>query len=580
MESIHCAFLSIIYPHAVLAADGFMIVEYRSKDSQLHDSIRVDLFKASGRNLPHEKNGFYTLYGEWVYNKNHSNYVFQVDSFDIYVPPEKGQILKFLSSVDSVGKENAEKIFATFGLKSMEVLAKKPELLIKVKNISERDQKMIITYFQKRLSIGQVAEFLSSYNLPRSKAAQVYETLGHDTVFLIDDNPFHLTMAAGISFKDVDKVAREKSVALASDLRAESAVYYALQIDGKQGHVCSEPKYIAKATYKLLNDNLGVEVISLPSLHKTINQMITDRKISYCFGDIYLNQLYEAESGTARIVAGLTKQPLFTVADDSEHHINTISEKYGITLCDRQRQAIMTSLSSGLSIITGGPGTGKTTILKILLDVYLTAQHKPEEVALCAPTGRAARRMTKATGHTAETVHKRLGLTVDGDMAEAPLAGIKLMIVDEASMLDIDLTYKIFSSLPDGAQLVLVGDFQQLPSVGPGDVLRDLINHNSVPTVRLDTIYRQKKTSSIISNADKIANGDIHLQLNNEFQFIETKSAFQTADEILKQYQQEIANLNQDEVQILCPVWESEKGVGVKTLNRHIQDAVNPANGE
>lgn len=580
MESIHCALSNVIYPSAVSTSDGFMIAEYHSRDSRLHDSIRGNFFKASGHNLPHEIGDFYTLFGEWVYNKKHCNYVLQVDSFDPYVPPEKGQIIKHLSTLSAVGKDNSEKIFATFGLKSMEVLEKKPELLIKVKSITDEDQKTIITYFQKRLSIEQVAKFLLGYNLPRSKATQVYEALGDDAVFLIENNPFHLTKAAGISFQDVDKVAREKSVALTSELRAESAVLYALQMDGKQGNVCSDPKHIASAAYKLLNDKLGEEVIPLSILHKTINRMITNQKISYCFGDLYLNRLYEAESGAARIISSLINQPSPAVISDSEWHINTASAKYDIILCNRQREAITTSLNSGFSIITGGPGTGKTTILKILLDVYLAMQHKPEEIVLCAPTGRAARRMTRATGHAAETVHKRLGLTVDGDMAESPLAGIKLVVVDEASMLDIDLTYKIFSCLPEGAQLVLVGDYQQLPSVGPGDVLRDLINHNSVPIVRLDTIYRQKKNSSIISNAEKIANGDIHLQLNNEFQFIETKSVSQTADEILKQYRQEIAKLNQDEVQILCPVWESEKGVGVKTLNRHIQDAVNPANGE
>lgn len=581
MESIHCAFSSVIYPSVISAAsDGFMIAEYRSRESQLHDSIRGNFFKASGRNLPHESRDFYTLYGEWVYNKKHSNYVLQVDSFDPYVPPEKGQILKHLSSLDAVGRQNAERIYATFGLKSMEVLGKKPELIVKVKGIAIEEQKIIITYFQKRLSIGQVAEFLSGYNLPRSKAAQVYEALGDDAVFLIKDNPYHLTKAAGISFQDVDKVAREKSVALTSELRAESAVLYALQVDGKQGNVCSDPKQIALAAYKLLNDNLEEEVIPLPILHNMINRMITNQKISYCFGDLYLNRLYEAESGTARIVSNLTNRPALTVFGNSEQHINTATAKHGITLCDQQQKAITTSLSSGFSIITGGPGTGKTTILKILLDVYLSMQHKPEEIALCAPTGRAARRMTKATGYAAETVHKRLGLTVEGDMAEAPLSGIKLVVVDEASMLDIDLTYKILSSLPKEAQLVLVGDYQQLPSVGPGDVLRDLINHNSVPVVRLDTIYRQKKNSVIVTNADKIANGYTNLQINDEFQFIETRGVSQTSDAILKQYRQEISKLNQDEVQILCPVWESEKGVGVKTLNRHIQEAVNPANGE
>lgn len=581
MESIHCAFSNVIYPSAASASsDGFMIAEYRSRDSRLHDSILGDFFKASGRNLPHESGNFYTLYGEWVYNKKHSNYVLQVDSFDPYIPQEKGQIIKYLSSLGDVGKDNAEKIFSTFGLKSMEVLEKKPELLIKVKNINKEDLKNIITYFQKRLSVGQVAEFLLGYNLPRSKATQVYEALGDDAVFLIEDNPFHLTKTTGISFQDVDKVAREKSVALTSELRTESAVLYALQMDGKQGNVCSEPKPIASAVYKLLNDKLIKEAIPLPILHKTINRMITDRKISYCFGDLYLNRLYEAELGTARIVSKLTSQSSPEVIGGSEKHINTASAKHGIILCDQQRMAITTSLSSGFSIITGGPGTGKTTILKILLDVYLALQHKPEEIALCAPTGRAARRMTRATGYAAETVHKCLGLTVDGDMSESPLSGVKLVVVDEASMLDIDLTYKIFSSLPEGAQLVLVGDYQQLPSVGPGDVLRDLINHSSVPVVRLDTIYRQKKDSLIVANADKIANGDTELQLNNEFQFIETKSVSQTTDEILKQYQQEITKLNQDEVQILCPVWESEKGVGVKSLNRQIQDAVNPAGGE
>lgn len=579
MAKIKCRHVKTLYPGN--GTGGIMIAEYQAYDGEnLHESLHGRLFKAKGHELP--TSGAFTLEGSWTYDAKYQNYYLKTRSAEPYVAPNKAAIIEYLSTIPEVGVDNAEKIFNVFGLKTIDSIQENPALLCKVRNIGADQLKKIIQHFHSARIIHELTALLTDYELSKQDIRNIYEEFQENAIQTIKDNPFHLTKVRGVSYRTIDSTARRNKIALDSTPRVESAVICALEDDGRNGHVFSEPAKLASAVFKLLNDGLP-NSISMNRIMDTVNRMVSQKRITYKRG-IYLNERYQAEDTSAQIIYRmLSCRPTdIYPRNELDHLIKKSCDSYRIELADMQKQALKTSLTSNISIITGGPGTGKTTVLNIFVDCLLRTGLKAEQFALCAPTGRAARRMKEATGAAACTVHKLLGLGEEGagiNCRELPQE-LQFVIIDEASMIDMDMLYHVLSALGQKTRLILVGDMDQLPSVGPGNVLRELITSGKIPVTKLDVVYRQAANSLITVNSPKIASGQTDLKFGDSFVFLQTVNAEDTTRQILQQYQSAVSEMGADEVQILCPVWKNDYGPGVLTLNHDIQNLVNPSRGE
>jgi len=442
--------------------------------------------------------------GQWIHHKQHG-YQFKADTITCIVPTTAKGIEKYLSGgmIKGIGKVTAARLVAAFGDQTLEIIEKESKRLEEVEGIGRHRRQMIKDSWIAQKGSRDVMIFLQGHGVGSGQAVRIFKQYGTNAIAMITENPYRLCADIwGIGFKTADKIALDLGVPKESELRARAGIIYVLQTMSDEGHCfCSEPELILYAADLL---SIPAEIITA-ALHHEIKagELLKD-------GDrIYLPPLHEAEVFTAEKLKRLQNCPSGFKPIAVEKAIPWAAEQMKIDFAPMQTEALKTAMTEKVSIITGGPGVGKTTIIKALVEVFTK---RGLTVFMAAPTGRAAKRMSEATGHEASTIHRLLKYQPRTRSFEFgpdnPLEG-DVFILDEVSMVDISLMKFFLGALPNDGILILVGDSDQLPSVGPGNVLRDMIGSGAIPFKKLETIFRQEKGGWIVRNAHRVNAGEM-----------------------------------------------------------------------
>ncbi len=522
-----------------------------------------------------------TLSGSW---SSHPSYgeQFKAETFQRKLPTGKRAILEYLccGAVKGVGPALAAAIVGAFGDDTLEVLTDRPDRLSEVKGISPKKAREIGDEFRKRTAVRLLMEFLTENGLTPVYALKLYKCYGPDALTAVRANPYLLTHEYfGADFFEADKLAESLGFDDDSPERVEAAVIFELRHNLNNGHSFLPREKLADATAKLISidaDTVFEAIDMLCETGETVRESIAGQDA------IYLSQVYEAETYTAKRLLEMSGQA-YDVYGRASELIKTIEKRQGITYAENQREAVMAAAENGVVVITGGPGTGKTTSLLGIISLF---DRMGLETVLAAPTGRAAKRMSEITGREAMTIHRLLGAgsamgsyDLSFSRSEDDPLEADAVIVDETSMVDILLMRSLLSALRPGCRLVLTGDADQLPSVGPGNVFSDIIRSGAAPVIRLTEIFRQARESAIVRSAHEINGGVIPAPKpeDRDFFFLRRPSKERTAETIVELTSKRLPEkmgITPDQIQVLSP---SRKGeCGTENLNKLLQAAVNP----
>lgn len=532
-------------------------------------------FKAAGRQLPDTEGLLAELDGEW--KENRYGWQMQVSTFRTFLPKTREGIVGYLSSglVKGLGPVTAERIVERFGEDTFRVMEQEPDRLLDIRGITPAKLEEIRSTFLESSRVRELMAYLAPYGVSANRVRKIQETFGEKAVDILKENPYRLTEVAGMGFLTVDPVARKmEGLQADSIVRLQAVLEHVLKQAALSGHLYLQAGEAVQQAGILLGR------LQTPVEEKKIrdagNRMVKEGRLKAFDGGIYLKKNYRDEAVAAKETVRLLE------ADIPQADVREVLEKAqkldGICLGEKQKEAVLNTFKSPVSIITGGPGRGKTTVLRTILRIFKMTCPQ-EDVLLTAPTGRAARRMAESTGYAAMTLHRALGLTDEGEEPEdTGMIGESLVIVDEMTMVDMFLAARLLERIPEGSRVVLVGDVDQLPSVGPGNVFRELIACKKIPVTVLDVSYRQKDNQLLLENAELINTGKTRLKFGKEFRFIRTDSPEQTADCIVGLYRELAEKAGLEDVQVLSPV-KKQAIVGTQDINRLLQEAVNPGNG-
>ena len=569
-----CTFERVIFPRdAAASTTGFMIAIYRPC-GVLKDAAGniLDQFKAVGYCLPTSDKVRYNMTGKWSKSQKHG-IQFEVERYEEVITPTREGIIAYLASgqIRGIGKKTAERIYDTFGQETLQVLDQEPKKLLTVRGISEKKLRKIVDSYLANRGARDVIAFLAPHGVSPSRAVRLYREYGEETMDIVRNHPYRLCELAGIAFRTADKLAMSMGIDPLSPERIDQALLYTLTDAETKGHLCLEKHAFLKECLKLL-DTAGMTQDMAAS--RAVRLIQEERLVTY--GD----SVFKAK--TASIEESLAYEIVRKMRGSVEEYPDlddSISGEERILrfrLAPEQREAVKMGLASKLCVITGGPGTGKTSVQRALLDLY-KKRFPAARIVCCAPTGKAARRMEQSTGVPSATVHRVLGLIAneDGQYGDPETLDADLVLVDEVSMLDVYLAEKLFRSIPATARLILVGDSDQLPSVGPGAVLKEIIASGRVPVVRLDQVFRQKNGSRIAANAKLIRHGNLSLEYGPDFEFYDSTDMSVSAEIIESLYLQETARCGIDNVVLLSP-YRQKTETGANALNQRLQGKVNP----
>lgn len=571
-----CQFERLIYPQNVSSIDAgsFMIAVYRPCEN-IRDSAgnMVTQVKAVGYCLPIADNLRYELQGHWSKNPKHG-VQFEVENYDEVITPTKEGIIAYLSSgqIKGIGPKMAEKIYDAFGLTALDVLDKEPERLLAISGISTAKLKKICDSYLANRGARDVVAFLTPHGITPNRAVKLYKEYGDRAMDIVKNHPYQLCEIAGIGFKTADRIAMSMGFDQLSVERVDEGILYALTDAEGKGHLCMEKHAFIKACLKVLDTpQLTEDMVA----NRAARLVYSGKLVSYQ-GNVYRSKTAYAESNLAELLSRQLRSARSHSYGDLDAALDAEELRMKVKFAPEQREAVKMALTQGVSVITGGPGTGKSMILRAILDIY--RRHNPgKEICLCAPTGRAARRMEQATGLGASTVHKALGLLAgeDGDYGEPQALDADIILVDEVSMMDIYLAGRLLEAVKSRAQVVLIGDSDQLPSVGPGAVLSEMIASKRIPVVRLDKVFRQNDGSRIAVNAKLIRHGNLSLEYGNDFRFVDSANLSDSASRMAELYMQEVARYGVDNVAMLSP-YRQKTETGVNALNEMLRELVNP----
>ena len=575
-----CQFERLVYPQNtnVIDAASYMVALYRPcekiKDSSGNTISQV---KAVGYCLPVANNLRYDMQGHWSKNPKHG-IQFEVESYNEVIIPNKEGIISYLSSgqIKGVGPKIAERIYAAFGNMALEVLDKEPEKLLSIPGINKNKLKKICDSYLANRGARDVVAFLTPHGITPNRAVRLYKEYGEKTMDIVKNHPYKLCELVGVGFRTADKIAMSMGFDELSTERVDEALLYTLTDAESKGHLCLEKHDLLKSCLKILNTpQLTEDMLA----NRAVRLIQSGQMVSYS-GNVYRSRTAYIEAHLAEMISRRLSQHKSFCYTDLDAELDKEEQILAVKLAPEQRLAVKTALTHGISIITGGPGTGKTMIQRALLDIY-KRNHPGNEICCCAPTGRAARRMEQSTRFSASTVHKALGLLAgeDGNYNEPAELTADLILVDEVSMLDIYLAEHLFCAVKNNCQIVLIGDADQLPSVGPGAVLSEMIASECIPVVRLDKVFRQSAESRIATNAKLIRHGNLSLEYGPDFQFMDSASTTESAEKVAEIYMQEIAKYGVDNVALLSP-FRQRTETGVNALNELIRDLVNPPDNE
>lgn len=521
------------------------------------------------------------LKGEWVRHKEYGDQL-QVREWERRIPKTLLGIERYLASgmIKGIGKATAEKIVRKFGLETLELIESNPERLTEIPGISAKKALKIAEGLREHAAIQRIMVFLQGVGISPAYALKIYRVYGNEAVNVVSENPYRLADDVfGIGFKIADEIAGKLGVEKNSPYRIRAGIRYLLNEVSAEGHVFAiEKEFLNKACQELEINELQLAA----EMEELILQKEVFRENLFGFTALYIAPFYYSEVGAAAKIKALLEIELKRVPIHPEAALKDFSAKNQITLAPKQQEAVVNALKYGMMVITGGPGTGKTTIIKAIIQLFERARIP---VLLAAPTGRAAKRLAETTGREAKTIHRLLGYgneSKDGGRFQRnekePLTA-EVLIIDEFSMVDLPLFYNLLKAITPGTRLIMVGDVDQLPSVGPGSVLRDLIQSQVIPTVRLDVIFRQAEESLIVANAHKINRGEFpYLSTAKDFFFIAKQEPEQIVQTIIELVKTRISGYLQcdplEDIQVLTPMRRTV--TGVDNLNLNLQAALNP----
>lgn len=570
-----CQFEKLLYPRTADATTiDYMIAVYRPLEI-IRDSAgdMLSEVKAVGYCLPIAEKVRYRLNGHWAKHPRHG-LQFEVEGYEEVISHTKEGIIGYLASgqIKGVGRKIAELIYDTFGQDTLEILDREAEKLMCVRGISKkRLQKICDSYLATR-GARDVIAFLSPHGVTANRAIKIYREYGEDTLDIIRNHPYRLVEMAGIAFKTADKLAMSLGLPAVSPERVDEALMYAIAEAEVEGHLCLEKHDFLRRTLKLLETPEITEDMAAGRAYHLVQE---NRLVCYD-GYVYRSSTATVENN---IAFHITQQMKMEVEPYEHLDLAIMGEerKLKIRLAPEQRDAVKMALSSKFCVITGGPGTGKTAVQKAILDLY-REKYPEATIVCCAPTGQAAQKMKESSGLPASTIHKALCIKAnpDGSLTTGITLNADLILVDEVSMMDAFLAERLFAAVPPNARLVLVGDADQLPSVGPGAVLKDIISSGVVPVVRLDHVFRQSAGSRIATNARLIKHGNLSMEYGPDFMFFDSKDLAVSADIIENLYMQEVRKFGVDGVAFLTP-FRHKTETSVDAMNARLQALVNPA---
>jgi len=572
-----CSFDRLLYPKCTPAQyDGSYAVALFRPHERVVDAkgIPVRQVKVVGSCLPLADGLRFKLHGRWS-NGGKYGPQFELESYENLIAPGREGLIAYLSSglLKGIGHRTAEKIYDRFGDDTLEILDNRPEDLLKIPGISPAKLSRIVDGYLLSRGAREVVSLLAPHGVGANRAVKIFKQFGARATEIIQAHPYQLCEMSGIGFATADAIARSMGLGPLSGERIRAGLLQVLKDAELNGHLCVEGQQHRTLCTKLL-DTPG---LTDKDIMEEAYQLLLNGALVVYRDYVYRAVTAQAEQAIARRVKELLTGCVPKFKRDLDLEIRREETGQGITLALEQRQAVRTCLDSPLSIITGGPGTGKTLVQRTLLNIY-RREHPDAKIVCCAPTGRAARRMEECTGVPASTIHKALGLLAgeDGAFNEPKLLNANLVLVDEVSMLDVFLARHLLQSVPDGCQLVLIGDADQLPSVGPGAVLSELIACGCVPVVKLDKVYRQNVGSLVAANAALIRHGETVLEYGEDFQMISSDELEASAQAIERYYLQEARRCGVDNVALLTP-FRQKTATGANALNERLRELVNPA---
>lgn len=523
---------------------------------------------------------------------------YKVTAYELRMPADSDSMERYLASgaIKGIGPVLAMHIVKKFKKDTFRIIEFEPERLAEIKGISERKAREIGIQFHETQDIRQAMMFLGKYGINARLAVKIYNEYGEKLYKIIEENPYKLAEdIAGVGFRIADEIARRAGIGLDSEFRVRSAVIYTLSQSGGLGHMyLPKDMLIRKVSGFLVPEGGDIfeggyeEVIEQQLMALQLERKIILKEIDGTLA-VYGSAQYHTELNTARMLLDLNlSYPL----SESEWQIalERLKKKSEIELDELQQKAVRQAAASGLVIITGGPGTGKTTVINTIIRYF---EQEGLELRLAAPTGRAAKRMTEATGYQAQTIHRLLelngGVETDSEAgihfernAQNPLEA-DVVIIDEMSMVDIYLAHALLEAVVPGTHLILVGDVNQLPSVGPGNVLKDIIHSGAFPVIELSTVYRQEEGSDIVMNAHRINHGEYPVMNNKSRDFFllpraNPQAVIEEVGKLVSVKMPKYVQAKPYEVQVLTPMRQGE--LGVENLNREMQRILNPPDGK
>lgn len=572
MEALNGIVESIVFKSS---DTGYTVIKFR-ENNIIHTAVGV---------LPHVKEGQnLKITGSWV---NHSQFgkQFKVEECEEILPTSKDGIEKYLSSgiIQGIGPVTAKKIVNKFGEDTLNILDNNIDRLKEIEGIGKKKLETIIESYREQRELKNITIFLQTHGLSVNQCLKIYKKYGASSVDTVKNNPYILCdEISGIGFKTSDKIARSLGIEVDSPFRIQSGIRYVINEFCANGHTFMPKDELIKKASNVLT--VSGDIIEENIKNAALDRKIKLEKVNDKEG-VFTIPNYYCELGITNRILTLAISNFQDISVDVDHLILQFEKKNNITFAESQKDAIISAFQNGIEIITGGPGTGKTTIIKCIIEIFETCGLK---VLLGAPTGRAAKRMSESTGKEATTIHRMLDMgvfekeeSVFVTNAEEHSLEADVVIIDEASMIDITLMNALLKSIKVGTRLIIVGDVDQLPSVGAGNVLNDFIESGFTKVVRLKEIFRQGKESMIVVNAHKINKGEMP-KLNEkgtDFFFIRNDIQEGILNTIIDLINTRLPKFNSNwdklkSIQVLVPM---KKGVlGVTNLNEKIQNVLNP----
>ena len=579
MEEIEGVLTEIIYQNEV---NSYVVGIFETEEEQI-TVVGYLPFISKGDTLK--------LVGKFVEHKDYGEQ-FKIETFEKIMPQTLGALETYLANgnVKGVGPATASKIINKFGEDTIHVLKFEPQKLAQIKGITKDKAIQISESFIENWEVWQIVGFLERFGIGAESAKKVYNLLGINAIAEIEANPYILIdISRGVDFKQIDQMAIELGIEKENQKRVKSGIKYALIKITYNGHCCTLKENLIEYVKTLLNVNESIIEDGIINL-KVNNEIVVEDRDGEEW--VYLYSFYKAENQIAERIIKLDKSKNIKKVSNIEKELRLVEERTDILLSEKQKESIRAINDNNVTIITGGPGTGKTTIIKSIIEIYKQKKYK---IVLCAPTGRAAKRMTETTGEETSTLHRLLEIgkvdeeslfKKDSEYQGAPIDG-DIIIVDEVSMVDMFIMSYLLDCIYQGTKLILVGDSDQLPSVGPGSVLKDLVASERIVTVHLDKIFRQAAKSKIIVNAHRVNNGkgfiskedpEIEKDAKQDFFFIKENNQEKILKEVLSLCNGRLKKFGDynffESIQVLTP---TKKGLlGTKEMNKALQQELNP----